>query len=51
MPAYLRASVGLNLSTEGGESTVMEAPELGAAGFILKPLTIDQIRDKLRQFC
>jgi len=39
------------ISTEGGKSTVMEALELGAAGFIRKPFTTDQIRDKLRQFC
>ena len=39
------------ISTESGQSTVMEAVELGAAGFIRKPFTSDQIRDKLAAFC
>lgn len=39
------------ISTEGGKSTVMEAVELGAAGFIRKPFTTEQIRDKLAPFC
>ncbi len=39
------------ISTEGGKSTVMEAVELGAAGFIRKPFTPEQIREKLAPFC
>jgi len=39
------------ISTESGQSTVMEAVELGAAGFIRKPFTSDQVRDKLAAFC
>jgi len=39
------------ISTESGQSTVMQAVELGAAGFIRKPFTSDQIRDKLAAFC
>ncbi len=39
------------ISTEGGKGTVMEAVELGAAGFIRKPFTPEQIREKLAPFC
>lgn len=39
------------ISTEGGKSTVMEAVELGAAAFIRKPFTTEQIREKLAPFC
>ena len=35
------------ITTEGGEARVMEALQLGAAGYIRKPFTADQIKDKL----
>jgi two-component system chemotaxis response regulator CheY len=39
------------VSTESGMASVLEAAKLGAAGFIRKPFTIEQIREKLAQFC
>ena len=36
------------ITTEGGQAKVMEALHLGAAGYVRKPFTADQIRDKLR---
>ena len=35
------------ISTEGGEATVSEAVRLGAAGYVRKPCTADQIKEKL----
>ncbi len=35
------------ITTEGGEAKVMEALELGAAGYVRKPFTSDQIKEKL----
>jgi two-component system chemotaxis response regulator CheY len=35
------------ITTEGGEAKVMEAVELGAAGYVRKPFTADQIKEKL----
>jgi two-component system chemotaxis response regulator CheY len=35
------------ITTEGGESKVMEAVLLGAAGYVRKPFTADQIKEKL----
>ena len=35
------------ITTEGGESKVMEAVQLGAAGYVRKPFTADQIKEKL----
>jgi two-component system chemotaxis response regulator CheY len=35
------------ITTEGGESKVGEAVRLGAAGYVRKPFTADQIKEKL----
>src|SRR4051794_38981832 len=35
------------ITTEGGEAKVAEAVRLGAAGYVRKPFTADQIKDKL----
>ena len=35
------------ITTEGGESKVMEAVQLGASGYVRKPFTADQIKEKL----
>jgi two-component system chemotaxis response regulator CheY len=35
------------VTTEGGESKVGEAVKLGAAGYVRKPFTADQIKEKL----
>ena len=37
----------LMITTEGGESTVGEALRLGASGYVRKPFTADQIKEKL----
>jgi two-component system, chemotaxis family, chemotaxis protein CheY len=38
------------VTTEGGQAKVMAAAELGAAGYIRKPFTADQIRHSLAAF-
>jgi two-component system chemotaxis response regulator CheY len=35
------------ITTEGGEAKVSEAVRLGAAGYVRKPFTADQIKEKL----
>jgi len=35
------------ITTEGSQARVMEAVELGAAGYLRKPFTADQIKEKL----
>jgi two-component system chemotaxis response regulator CheY len=35
------------ITTEGGEAKVMEAVQLGATGYVRKPFTADQIKEKL----
>jgi two-component system chemotaxis response regulator CheY len=35
------------ITTEGGEAKVMEAVQLGAAGYVRKPFTAAQIKEKL----
>lgn len=35
------------ITTEGGEAKVREAVQLGAAGYVRKPFTADQIKEKL----
>jgi two-component system chemotaxis response regulator CheY len=35
------------ITTEGGETKVAEAVKLGAAGYVRKPFTADQITEKL----
>jgi two-component system chemotaxis response regulator CheY len=38
------------ITTEGGESKVAEAVKLGASGYVRKPFTADQIKEKLSGF-
>jgi two-component system chemotaxis response regulator CheY len=51
--AYLKASRQwqsipvVMITTEGGETKIAEAVRLGAAGYVLKPFTADQIKEKL----
>jgi len=35
------------ITTEGGQGKVMEAVEQGASGYVRKPFTAEQIKDKL----
>lgn len=35
------------ITTEGGEAKVAEAVKLGASGYVRKPFTADQIKEKL----
>ncbi len=35
------------VTTEGGQAKVIEAVQLGAAGYVRKPFTADQIKEKL----
>jgi two-component system chemotaxis response regulator CheY len=37
----------VTITTEGGEAKVSEAVNLGAAGYVQKPFTADQIKEKL----
>lgn len=45
-PEWARIPVVM-ITTEGGESKVAEAVRLGAAGYVRKPFTADQIKEKL----
>jgi two-component system chemotaxis response regulator CheY len=40
----------LMITTEGSKAKVMEALDLGAIGYVRKPFTPDQIKDKLVAF-
>ncbi len=40
----------LMITTEGSQSRVMEAVQLGAAGYVRKPFTADQIKEKIVSF-
>ena len=42
-----RAVPVVMITTEGGETKVAEAVRLGAAGYVRKPFTADQIKEKL----
>jgi two-component system chemotaxis response regulator CheY len=35
------------ITTEAGEAKVMEAARLGASGYLKKPFTPEQIKDKI----
>src|SRR5262245_33626696 len=37
------------ITTEGGEARVKEAIQLGAKGYVRKPFTADQIKEKLEE--
>jgi two-component system chemotaxis response regulator CheY len=45
-----RAIPVVMITTEGGESKVAEAVKLGASGYVRKPFTADQIKEKLSGF-
>ena len=45
-PEYSQVPV-IMITTEGGEAKVMEAVQLGASGYVRKPFTADQIKEKL----
>jgi two-component system, chemotaxis family, chemotaxis protein CheY len=45
--AELRAVPVLMITTEGGQAKVLEAVNLGAVGYVRKPFTADQIKEKL----
>ena len=45
-PAWNKIPVVM-ITTEGGETKVGEAVKLGAAGYVRKPFTADQIKEKL----
>ena len=45
--AHLKHVPVIMITTEGGEAKVMEAIQLGAAGYVRKPFTVEQIKDKL----
>ncbi|MCC7154313.1 MAG: response regulator [Bryobacterales bacterium] len=45
--ADLKAVPVVMVTTEGSSSKVMEAVALGAAGYVKKPFTADQIKEKL----
>ena len=38
------------VTTEGSQTKVLEAVELGAVGYVRKPFTADQIKEKLVRF-
>jgi two-component system, chemotaxis family, chemotaxis protein CheY len=38
------------VSTEGGQSKVIEAVRLGAEGYLRKPFTADQIKERLEKY-
>jgi len=38
------------ISTEGGQSKVVEAVRLGATGYLRKPFTADQIKGRLEKY-
>jgi two-component system chemotaxis response regulator CheY len=45
--ASLKMVPVLMVTTEGSQAKVMQALELGAAGYVKKPFTADQIKEKL----
>jgi len=47
MDEYKRVPV-LMITTEGSQSVAMEAAGLGAVGFVRKPFTAEQIKEKLQ---
>jgi two-component system chemotaxis response regulator CheY len=47
-PAWKNVPV-MMVTTEGSQDRVLEALKLGAAGYVKKPFTPDQIKDKLAE--
>jgi two-component system chemotaxis response regulator CheY len=48
-PAWTKIPV-IMVSTEGSQAKVLEAVERGAVGYVRKPFTADQIKEKLAGF-
>jgi two-component system chemotaxis response regulator CheY len=44
---HLKAVPVIMITTEGGQGKVMEAVQLGATGYVRKPFTTEQIKEKL----
>jgi two-component system, chemotaxis family, chemotaxis protein CheY len=44
---HLRDVPVIMVTTEGGQGKVMEAVQLGATGYVRKPFTAEQIKEKL----
>lgn len=44
---HLKGVPVIMITTEGGQGKVMEAVQLGASGYVRKPFTADQIKEKL----
>jgi two-component system chemotaxis response regulator CheY len=44
---HMRNVPVIMITTEGGQGKVMEAVQLGATGYVRKPFTADQIKEKL----
>ena len=44
---HLKSVPVIMVTTEGGQGKVMEAVQLGAAGYVKKPFTAEQIKEKL----
>ncbi len=45
--SHLKNVPVIMITTEGGQGKVMEAVQLGATGYVRKPFTADQIKEKL----
>jgi two-component system chemotaxis response regulator CheY len=48
--AALKSVPVVMVSTEGNQATVLEAVQLGAAGYVRKPFNAEQIKEKLASF-
>jgi len=44
---HLKSVPVIMITTEGGQGKVLEAVQLGAMGYVRKPFTADQIKEKL----
>ena len=44
---HLKGVPVIMITTEGGQGRVMEAVQLGASGYVRKPFTAEQIKEKL----
>ena len=44
---HMKSVPVIMITTEGGQGKVMEAVQLGATGYVRKPFTADQIKEKL----
>jgi len=48
--SHLKDVPVIMITTEGGQGKVMEAVQLGATGYVRKPFTAEQIKEKLTAF-